>query len=361
MSNEKEYLKSLGLKSIDEAYELVKRHCFTTVESPTKGDVQLVLAACVVNNLDPRFNEIYAGYDSFNQVIPVLKIRGWERLADQSNRIKGVEFVYSDNSVNVQGSSLTGCEWVECHVYVDTNDHPITSRVWLLERIELGHSWLTMPNMRLEQSAYTAAVRRALGVRGLHDIDETTLADVMQMGKPSSIEDTSEDKGLAHLVTEEPEPETPTVDQEAIDRLNAKLQMMEIELQAIEPDTVEYFNARSEIAKVKVSIKALLGNDASTHSAPDFPEPEPEPYPEDDELSNNDALVVSEQAPPKGINYKPSQKDKTLLNQYCMYLQSSGLTAIVDRVNDSPELTKPGQREWLIDQLTEKAAELNAA
>ncbi|PSV28078.1 hypothetical protein [Photobacterium sp. GB-72] len=359
--NEKEYLKSLGLKSIDDAYEAVKQHCFTTIENPTKGDVQLVLAACVVNNLDPRFNEIYAGYDSFNQVIPVLKIRGWERLADQSNRIKGIEFIYSDNTVNVH-DSLKGCEWVECHVYVDSNDHPITSRVWLLERLDLGHSWLTMPNMRLEQSAYTAAVRRALGVRGLHDIDETTLADVMQMGKPS-IEDTSEDKGLVHLVTEEPEPETPTVDQEAIDRLNAKLQMMELELQAIEPETVEYFNARAEIAKVKVSLTTLTCNNAPRQTAPDFSEPEPAPYPEDDELSNNDALAVEEQAPPKAkvIPYKPSQKDKNLLNQYCMYLQSSGLTAIVDRVNDSPELTKPGQREWLISQLTEKAAELNAA
>lgn len=181
------YFESIGVSDESEAFYLVRDYCFLQNQTPSNEQVKTMLAVCIANNFNPRMGEIYDEYyegdfDCSGIVVPTLRIRGWYRLADSSGRVKGVEFVYADTEItNEQGALVV--TWIECQVWLDDNERPITARVYAAERALLGGAWLTMPNQRLEQSAYTSAISRALGVRGVSDTDTTALCKMNSLGK----------------------------------------------------------------------------------------------------------------------------------------------------------------------------------
>ncbi|WP_305810313.1 hypothetical protein [Photobacterium kishitanii] len=252
---------------------------------------------------------------------------------------------------------MSGCSWIECHVYIDGKDRPITSRVWLEERIQLAGSWLTMPNCRLEQAAYISAVRRALGVRGVYDYDENTLAEVMDMSnQPSAgvnylVEDDSCDHALEEMINIVATDKSSNDDEVQVEKsteniklIKARIELLELELEDLSSDSIEYVEAKTSLLKLKKQLTLKLQKPAEEDMA----------LVETSTIINDHqmpAAVVPSVAEKTTSIFRPSARDRSTLNNYKNYVANSGIDSVIQHIESDHSLVKPGLTTWLISQL----------
>lgn len=135
--------------------------------------------------LNPFTNEIKAFPDKRNGIVPVVGVDGWSRIINQHPQFDGVEFVYSDNWVQMQGCQVRCPEWIEAVIYRKDRSRPIRMKEFLDEvyrgpfELEgqfgpyiMNGPWQTHPKRLLRHKSLIQASRIGFGFVGIYDIDE---------------------------------------------------------------------------------------------------------------------------------------------------------------------------------------------
>ncbi|HBZ0719847.1 TPA: phage recombination protein Bet, partial [Klebsiella pneumoniae] len=100
-------------------YETLKATAFKQRDGSAPTDEQMMTLLIVAEQygLNPFTREIYAFPDKQNGIIPVVGVDGWSRIINEHPQYDGVEFVYSDKMVRMQGAKVDCPEWIECVIY----------------------------------------------------------------------------------------------------------------------------------------------------------------------------------------------------------------------------------------------------
>ncbi|PCQ93026.1 VWA domain-containing protein [Escherichia coli] len=107
-------------------YETLKATAFKQRDGSAPTDEQMMTLLIVAEQygLNPFTREIYAFPDKQNGIIPVVGVDGWSRIINEHPQYDGVEFVYSDKMVRMQGAKVDCPEWIECVIYRKDRSRP---------------------------------------------------------------------------------------------------------------------------------------------------------------------------------------------------------------------------------------------
>lgn len=152
---------------------------------PTHEQMLALLVVAEQYNLNPFTREIYAFPDKQNGIIPVVGVDGWSRIINTHPQYDGVEFVYADKMVKMQGALVESPEWIECVIFRKDRSRPIRVREFLDEVYRLPYQgngqhgpyivngpWQTHTKRQLRHKGLIQCARVALGFSGIYDQDE---------------------------------------------------------------------------------------------------------------------------------------------------------------------------------------------
>ena len=149
-------------------------------------------------HLNPFTREIYAFPDRNGGIVPVVGVDGWNRIANEHPHFDGVEFVYSDDIVQPEGSLAHCHAWIEAVLYRKDRTHPTRVREYLdecyrtpIKDRKSGYSrpgpWQTHPKRCLRHKAEIQCYRIGFGFVGIYDEDEASrIIDAQTEGPPAS-------------------------------------------------------------------------------------------------------------------------------------------------------------------------------
>lgn len=136
-------------------------------------------------NLNPFTREIYAFPDRQNGIIPVVGVDGWSRIINEHPQHDGVEFVYADKMVRMEGANVDCPEWIECVIYRKDRSRPIRIKEFIDEVYRgpahkngqngpyvVNGPWQTHTKRQLRHKSLIQCSRVAFGFSGIYDQDE---------------------------------------------------------------------------------------------------------------------------------------------------------------------------------------------
>lgn len=166
--------------------------------------------------LNPFIKEIYAFPTKGGGIMPMISIDGWLSIANRDPRYEGYEYEeILDEKGNLEGGQVT--------IYRSDRQRPHVHREWFRECKRNTDPWNNMPRRMMENRTVAQAVRRALGISGLMDIDEAEqMQEINITGQSSVLERSTETKTAALKVKigakrgrppaeKAPEPEKPAL------------------------------------------------------------------------------------------------------------------------------------------------------
>ena len=152
---------------------------------PTHEQMLVLLVVAEQYNLNPFTREIYAFPDKQNGIIPVVGVDGWSRIINTHPQYDGVEFVYADKMVKMQGALVECPEWIECVIFRKDRSRPTRVREFLDEVYRppfqgngqhgpyiVNGPWQTHTKRQLRHKGLIQCARVALGFSGIYDQDE---------------------------------------------------------------------------------------------------------------------------------------------------------------------------------------------
>ena len=172
--------------AIDEesVVDILKATAFKTSGTPATNE-QIYALMVVANQygLNPFLREIYAFPDKKGGIIPVVGVDGWNRIANDHAQFDGVEFNYSDEIVQPQGSSTHCPAWIETVLHRKDRARPTVIREYLDEcyrtafkDARTGYTssgpWQTHPKRMLRHKALIQCYRVGFAMGGIYDEDE---------------------------------------------------------------------------------------------------------------------------------------------------------------------------------------------
>lgn len=136
-------------------YETLKATAFKQRDGSAPTDEQMMTLLIVAEQygLNPFTREIYAFPDKQNGIIPVVGVDGWSRIINEHPQYDGVEFVYSDKMVRMQGAKVDCPEWIECVIYRKDRSR--------LTHMAVGDGGGVLPTPDSKQAALVNEKRRA--------------------------------------------------------------------------------------------------------------------------------------------------------------------------------------------------------
>lgn len=153
--------------------------------APTNEQMMALLVVADQYNLNPFTREIYAFPDKQNGIIPVVGADGWSRIINEHAQYDGVEFVYADKMVRMEGARVECPEWVACVIYRKDRSRPICIKEFLDEvyrapfqgsgrngSYTVEGPWQTHTKRMLRHKALIQCSRIAFGFGGIYDQDE---------------------------------------------------------------------------------------------------------------------------------------------------------------------------------------------
>ena len=167
----------------EKVYDTLCKTAFA--EATSMEQVIALLVVADQYGLNPFTKEIYAFPDKKGDVVPVVGVDGWNRIANQRPEHDGVEFNYSDDLVRADEDAKDCPEWVEVIVYRKDREHPTVVREYLDEcyrplgrypdgnKYKPGH-WQTHTKRALRHKALIQGYRIAFGFHGIYDPDEAS-------------------------------------------------------------------------------------------------------------------------------------------------------------------------------------------
>lgn len=163
---------------------ILKATAFRQVDGIQISNEQMFALLAVADryDLNPFVGEIKAYQDVRSSIIPVVGIDGWNRIANSHPQFDGVEFVYSDSFVELEGSDVPCHAWIEVVIHRKDRDHPTRIKEYIDECYRvikdpvtgetLKLHWQTHPKRNLRHKALVQGYRVALSLVGIYDEDE---------------------------------------------------------------------------------------------------------------------------------------------------------------------------------------------
>ncbi|AKZ86627.1 TPA: phage recombination protein Bet [Escherichia coli] len=153
--------------------------------APTNDQMMVLLVVAEQYNLNPFTREIYAFPDRQNGIIPVVGVDGWSRIINEHPQHDGVEFVYADKMVRMEGANVDCPEWIECVIYRKDRSRPIRIKEFIDEVYRgpahkngqngpyvVNGPWQTHTKRQLRHKSLIQCSRVAFGFSGIYDQDE---------------------------------------------------------------------------------------------------------------------------------------------------------------------------------------------
>lgn len=165
--------------SIDEGKiaDILKATAFK-VRGGVVTDEQLIALLIVADQygLNPFTREVFAYPDKQNGIVPVVSVDGWSRIVNSHIAFAGVEYRYSDATVQLKDGSKLAHEWIECVIYRKDRTRPHVVREYFDEVYRspttFSSPWQSHTKRMHRHKAFIQCCRIAFGFAGLYDQDE---------------------------------------------------------------------------------------------------------------------------------------------------------------------------------------------
>jgi len=151
-------------------YETLCKTAFSAAQ--TMEQVVALLVVADQYGLNPFTKEIFAFPGQRGEVVPVVGIDGWNRIAQQHKEFDGVELRYSETMSQPSDKAKTCPDWVEAVVYRKDREHPVVIREFLDECFRNTGPWESHTKRMLRHKALIQGYRTAFGFHGIYDPDE---------------------------------------------------------------------------------------------------------------------------------------------------------------------------------------------
>jgi phage recombination protein Bet len=183
----------LDASNSQELIDTLKQTAFKVKDS-TVTDAQMTALMIVSQQygLNPWVKEIYA-YPDKGAIIPIVSVDGWSRIINDNPQFDGVEFVYSDETLEFKGHPVH--EWIECKIYRKDRTRPTVIREYFDEvcrKINYPSPWDTHPKRMHRHKVFIQCSRVAFGFGGIYDQDEAEAIvseKIINPNESSSIQD----------------------------------------------------------------------------------------------------------------------------------------------------------------------------
>lgn len=148
--------------------ETLKKAVFKQ-EGITNEQMMALMVVADQYSLNPFTKEIYAFPDK-GSIVPVVGVDGWTRIINEHPQNDGVEFVYSDETVDAGGKKVPA--WIEVVIHRKDRSVPTRVREYFEEVKRNTQPWNSHPSRMLRHKALIQAARVAFGFSGIYDEDE---------------------------------------------------------------------------------------------------------------------------------------------------------------------------------------------
>lgn len=180
-------------------YDTLKATAFKQRDGSAPTDEQMMTLLIVAEQygLNPFTREIYAFHDKQNGIIPVVGVDGWSRIINAHPQYDGIEFVYADKMVRMEGANVDCPEWIECVIYRKDRSHPIRIKEFIDEvyrapvtkqgskgLYSVNGPWQTHTKRQLRHKSLIQCSRVAFGFSGIYDQDEAERIRDMELASP---------------------------------------------------------------------------------------------------------------------------------------------------------------------------------
>jgi phage recombination protein Bet len=161
----------------DKVATILKAAAFK-VKNNVVSDEQLVALLIVADqyNLNPFTREIFAYPDKQNGIVPVVSVDGWSRIVNSHIAFDGVEYRYSDATVQLKDGSKLAHEWIECVTHRKDRTRPHVVREYFDEVYRppttFASPWQSHTKRMHRHKAFIQCCRIAFGFAGIYDQDE---------------------------------------------------------------------------------------------------------------------------------------------------------------------------------------------
>ena len=157
-----------------ELVETLKATAFKIKEGVV-SDHQMIALMIVAQQygLNPWTKEIYAYPDKQNGIVPVVSVDGWSRIVNDNDKLDGIEFRYSEQTLQHKGKLAH--EWIECIITRKDRTKPTVVREYFDEvcrTLNFPSPWDTHPKRMHRHKALIQCARVAFGFGGIYDQDE---------------------------------------------------------------------------------------------------------------------------------------------------------------------------------------------
>lgn len=158
-----------------EVMNILKSTAFKQRDGQPPSDNQMMALMIVADQygLNPFVKEIYAYPDKSNGIVPVVGVDGWNRIMNDHPQMDGIEFKYSEETVQHKGKS---CHvWIEAIITRKDRSKPIVVREYFDEVVRNANfatPWDSHPKRMHRHKAEIQCARIAFGFAGIYDEDE---------------------------------------------------------------------------------------------------------------------------------------------------------------------------------------------
>lgn len=176
----------------------LKQTAFNTKQEITDAQMMALLVVANQYLLNPFTKEIYA-YPDKGGIVPVVSVDGWARIINSNPEADGIEFNYSDETVEFNGHQCH--EWVECSIYRKGRSRPVTVREYFDEvkrELNYANPWKTHPKRMHRHKTLIQCARLAFGFAGIYEQDEAE-----RIMESKAIQDSHPASGLSEPYSQE--------------------------------------------------------------------------------------------------------------------------------------------------------------
>ena len=144
--------------------------------APSNEEMAALLAVCDQYGLNPFTKEIYA-FEDRGAVVPVVSVDGWARIINDNPALDGIEFRYSDETVEMEDAKPAPA-WCEVVLHRKDRTRPTVVREYLDEvyrapfKKGMRGPWQTHTKRFLRHKTLIQGARIAFGFSGIYDEDE---------------------------------------------------------------------------------------------------------------------------------------------------------------------------------------------
>lgn len=213
-------------------------------ESAVVSNEQMMALLVVAEKyqLNPFTKEIFAFPDKAGGVVPIVGLDGWSKIINSQDELDGVEFVESEDLINIDDYHHPAPAWIECRIYRKDRSRPTIIRERLAECYKppvvgkdgkpFGGPWQTHPSRMLRHKSLIQCARVAFAFAGIYDEDEASRiieGEVVRENAERSAETAQLNETLMSSIKETEEAEFAEIDDAADGEVETREHEEEVE------------------------------------------------------------------------------------------------------------------------------------